>query len=782
MMNQVYLCSKSTIKTNVVRNLVDLMTKIRKQQYTLINLDIAYDTVEQPLDETTTMSCFTRLTMAHQHIHSQCTPHLTSIIISLESGLYINDDGNVYDICVMLVYDYDTNSVTRYNSFGIQIDNELFTRYMNSNQFVPTQFTIEPPPDIIFHNKEYIGGYNVTFGKYLKTFFDIQHDNWMLDPRFGKVDRHDQLMDCCNKYLINSSTGIISNYPKEGVLFKDMTTVVVNADLITILYKTLERLIKDNFDISNIDYFAGLDARGFYLAPHVASIFNKGFIPVRKAKKIPFTDRSTLVTESYSTEYSDDELGLKLLPDYLPVNGKVKKVLLFDDLLATGGSLICATNVLRKAGLDVVGAVTIYDVQPLRSLVKQRFTDASLQYKVLINENNLPNDFVPLYYKIPNVALKRLEDHAETNIVTRNYTLSDEEWNQYENYTHDEIACIDTTKMNDIRVIYTEKDKDLAEEILRVLSRQSNVSISDTLRVNVTNGLFSNGETRVKLDTNTRNKNVIIVSQIRTGHVNNDFMELIMILDACSRASAKEITVVLPYYPYSRSDKKDDPRCPIGASVVAKLMENMHVGKLVSLDLHAGQIQGYIDRGFHNLYIKKYMCEYIYANYLKFYTKELLNDMFIIVAPDAGSAKSAKGYSKLLGINNIIMDKERDYSKPSTVAKSRFIGSCEDFKGKTALIIDDMADTMGTMCATVKELVEHGLKDAIVFVTHGILSGPAIDNINNTQCITEVVVTNSLPQKDNVSKSPKIKVLSCAELIARAIDGILTGRSVSRLF
>lgn len=180
--------------------------------------------------------------------------------------------------------------------------------------------------------------------------------------------------------------------------------------------------------------------------------------------------------------------------------------------------------------------------------------------------------------------------------------------------------------------------------------------------------------------------------------------------------------------------------------------------------------------------MKKYICEYIYKNYLRLYEKSDWNKYFILIAPDAGAAKTVKGYTKLLDINNVIMDKERDYSKPGTVVRSRFVGSKDDFIGKTGIIIDDMADTMGTMCSAIEELIENGLKDVIIIVTHGILSGLAIERINNGKYIKEVVVSDTLPQNQNVSKSPKIKIVSSSELIARAIDGILTGRSISRLF
>jgi ribose-phosphate pyrophosphokinase len=259
-------------------------------------------------------------------------------------------------------------------------------------------------------------------------------------------------------------------------------------------------------------------------------------------------------------------------------------------------------------------------------------------------------------------------------------------------------------------------------------------------------------------------------------------MQLNLILDTCRRSGVEKITVVMPYYPYARSDKKDAPRCAIGSKVVARMLELTHINNLVSVDLHAGQLQGHIDSGFHNLYMIRYICDYIYNNYLKFYPETEWNNHFVLIAPDAGAAKAVKKYSKLLGINNVIMDKERDYSNPGTVLRSRYTGSVEDFKDKTGIIIDDMIDTMGTMCSAASTLVKDGLKDVIVFASHGVLSGPAIKNINESDHIKEVIVTDTLPQQHNVAKSPKINILSSAEIIARTIDGIITGRSISRLF
>ena len=788
----IYLASISSIKTESVSEIYDIISNIDKHKYSIIPIEITYDTPEQPIDEGTALSCYVRIIKTKQKLIDDKKLKNGDKIIALENGIY-NFNDSYYDICILMVYDVNFNTVSRYNSFGIKIDPKLINMYFDKkfnpdNQIVNIDDKNKDYNNKIIYMKDnIIFGYTRSFGKFLTNFFKIKHDNWSIDPRFGNIDRKNQIKNCLNKYLIDDFTDVIPNYPKDGVMFKHMTSITVNSILLNIMYEMLERMIKDNFDIENIDYFAGLDARGFYFAPVLARIFKKGFIPVRKANKVPKTYNYKIATESYGTEYSTDEFGLEFREDYIEKD-KVKKVLILDDLLATGGSIIGAANVLMKVGLSIVGAVTVYDVPGLRDKAKEKLYKNGINYKVLINNDNNPNDFCKLAYQIPEITYNTIIydflEKSKFDVKNDNkFILSPDKWLEIQDCSIEDIKKIDENKMNKVTMIYTDKDSELAIKILDVMNNQMNTNINyNKARTPITTELFSNGEIRVKIDANIRDKHVIVISQIRTGFINNDYMQLILILDACQRANANKITVVMPYYPYSRSDKKDDPRCPIGAAVVAKILDNMRIDYLISVDLHAGQIQGYLDKGFHNLYMKKYICEYIYKNYLRLYEKSDWNKYFILIAPDAGAAKTVKGYTKLLDINNVIMDKERDYSKPGTIVRSRFVGSKDDFVGKTGIIIDDMADTMGTMCSAIEELIENGLKDVIIIVTHGILSGLAIERINNGKYIKEVVVSDTLPQNQNVSKSPKIKIVSSSELIARAIDGILTGRSISRLF
>jgi ribose-phosphate pyrophosphokinase len=378
-----------------------------------------------------------------------------------------------------------------------------------------------------------------------------------------------------------------------------------------------------------------------------------------------------------------------------------------------------------------------------------------------------------LHYKFSSIALKRLK--TKSRLFERKYTLSDEEY----------LKNTNSLNLSGVKIMCAKRDLIFTKEIIDTLLGYNDPNIhlnySDVL-IDVIAEKFSNGETRIEFSQNVRNSHVIIVNRTRTGHINDDLYELSLMIDACNRSHAEKITVVLPYYPYARSDKKDGPHCPIGASMVANILKSLHVSNVVALDLHAGQIQGYIDKGFHNLYLKKYICDFIYNNYLKIYPQTEWNEHFVLVAPDGGSAKMIQGYSKILGINNVIMHKERNYSIPGTVVNSIIIGEQNTYQNKIAIVIDDIVDTMGTLCSASKVLHNNGVKDIIVIATHGALSEGAINNLNNTECIREVIVSDSLPQDENLNKIPKLRVLNSSELIARTIDGIISGKSISQLF
>lgn len=730
----IHLASTSALKYEFLQQISEKIKLIRNNELITIQKYPCNTFNEQPIDESTFDLCNDRMMNLRDAVELSQKSVGNDIIIALENGIFAVNN-KLYDVCVMDFY--IDNVCHQYSSFGIEIDSNLFNIFLIEER-----------------------DKNISFGSFLSQKYDVESNNWMKDRRFGAIDRKDQFMDCFNKFYLDYKTETILDFPKPGILFKDITSIVVDKDMLAMLFSLLKRFIEDNFDIKSIDYFAGLDARGFYFAPLLANMFHKGFIPVRKAKKVPCTDKNKIVTENYGTEYSQDCFGLLLKDEYCG-----KNVIVLDDLLATGGSLVGAISVLRQAKLNVISAVTVYDVKNLRLTAHEKLTNNNINYKVLLSGNNTNiSDFHPV-----NHEYRRLVDFNSPKRNLRQFTISTDEWNKQK---------INIEDFKNIQIVCTEKDKELTFNIIDNLSLLS----KQKKEVNIISGLFSNGETKMEINTNVRNKHVIIVTQIRTGHINDDLMELFMILDALNRANSDKITVIMPYYPYSRSDKKDSPRCAIGAATIANIFNTMGVDNLVSLDLHAGQLQGLLRKGFHNLYIKNYMCDFMLNNYLFKYPREKWNDYFIIISPDAGAAKTIKSYSVTLGINNIILDKQRDYSKPSTVVKSRFIGDKEDFVGKTGLIIDDIGDTMGTMCSASKELVDNGLKDVIVFLTHGVFSGPAIERINNTPYIKEVVVTDTLPQFENCKLSSKIKVLSIAELVSRTIEGLVTGNSISKLF
>lgn len=295
----------------------------------------------------------------------------------------------------------------------------------------------------------------------------------------------------------------------------------------------------------------------------------------------------------------------------------------------------------------------------------------------------------------------------------------------------------------------------------------------------------ANSEIKVKIEESIRRKNVYIISSGTNDDnysINDYLMELFLTLDACKRSSVKSITVILPYYPYSRADKKDDGRTAIGGSMVASFLKAVGVNRILSMDLHANQIQGFTSLPFDNLQAKTLFIKYLKENHFQSLNREEINNNYILVAPDSGSVSRIASYAKTLQLNYVIMHKQRDYSKESTVVKSILIGDKDNILGKTAIIIDDMVDTMGTMISCVNELVENGIYKAIIMATHGILSEPAISRINESKKIMEIVVTNTLPQTKNLEKCYKLKVIDISQLISEVIRRLSTGGSISALF
>ncbi len=276
---------------------------------------------------------------------------------------------------------------------------------------------------------------------------------------------------------------------------------------------------------------------------------------------------------------------------------------------------------------------------------------------------------------------------------------------------------------------------------------------------------FSDGEIRVEIGANVRGKDVFVI-QSTCRPVNNSLIELCLMLDALKRASARRITAVVPYYGYARQDRKVVPRVPISAKMVADFLMVAGAGRLLTMDLHAGQIQGFFDKPVDNLYASKVLLNYL---------RELKNDL-VLVSPDAGGTERARAFAKQLQAGLAIVDKRRD--KPNQASAMHIIGQVE---GKTAVIVDDMVDTAGTLVAAADALFERGATHVYACVTHPVLSGPAIERINSSR-LNKVVVTDTIPLTSEAELCPKIEVVSVAELFAKAIKNINQETSISGLF
>lgn len=277
---------------------------------------------------------------------------------------------------------------------------------------------------------------------------------------------------------------------------------------------------------------------------------------------------------------------------------------------------------------------------------------------------------------------------------------------------------------------------------------------------------FSDGETWVEIIDNVRGADVFVI-QPTCNPANQHIMELLIMIDALRRASADRITAVIPYYGYARQERKVQPRTPISAKLVADLITAAGADRVLSVDLHAGQIQGFFNIPFDHLYAKPVLLEYLQKNVI---------DDVVVVSPDAGGAERARAYGKGLKAPLTMIDKRRPSANVSEVMN--VIG---DVKDKTAIIIDDMIDTAGTMCKAAEALVEHGAKAVYACCTHPVLSGPAIERIEKS-VIKEMVVTNTIPLSDEARNCKKIKSLSVAKLLGEAIRRINNADSVSSLF
>ena len=279
-------------------------------------------------------------------------------------------------------------------------------------------------------------------------------------------------------------------------------------------------------------------------------------------------------------------------------------------------------------------------------------------------------------------------------------------------------------------------------------------------------GRFSDGEIYFQILENVRGADVFVV-QPCSHPVDNNLLELLLMIDAFKRASAWRITAVLPYYCYARQDRKDKPRVPISAKLVADLLETAGASRALTLDLHAPQIQGYFDVPVDHLYGSPVLVDY-------FRHKKLAN--LTVVSPDAGGVERARAFAKKLDAPLAIVDKRRVDLDVTEVMN--LIG---DVRGRSALIVDDIIDTAGTLVKTADALIREGATEVYAACTHAIFSGPAVDRIEHSK-ITEVVATDSVPVTDAARNLKKVKILSVASLLARGIRSIHEETSISELF
>jgi len=278
---------------------------------------------------------------------------------------------------------------------------------------------------------------------------------------------------------------------------------------------------------------------------------------------------------------------------------------------------------------------------------------------------------------------------------------------------------------------------------------------------------FSDGEIMIEITENVRGRDVYIV-QSTCAPTNNNLMELLIMTDALKRASAATITAVMPYYGYARQDRKAAPRTPITAKLVADLITSAGVDRVVTIDLHAGQIQGFFNIPVDNLYAAPVILDYL-KNRFK-------GEKVVMVSPDAGGTERARAFAKRLECTLAVIDKRR--TGPNVAEVMHLIG---DVRDKIAIILDDMIDTAGTLTQAARALKENGASAIYACATHGVLSGPAIERINNSD-IEEIVLTDTIPLGEKDQQTGKVRMLSIADLLAEAIRRIHEDESVSSLF
>lgn len=279
---------------------------------------------------------------------------------------------------------------------------------------------------------------------------------------------------------------------------------------------------------------------------------------------------------------------------------------------------------------------------------------------------------------------------------------------------------------------------------------------------------YSNQETSVTVGESVRDEDVFILQSTAPGDINDGLMELLIMINACKTASARRITAVIPNFPYARQDKKDKSRAPISAKLIANMLQTAGCSHVITMDLHASQIQGFFNVPVDNLYAEPSTLRWIRGNLN-------LQDC-VIVSPDAGGAKRATSIADRLDLGFALIHKER--ARPNEVSRMVLVGDVED---KIAILVDDMADTCGTLVKAAETVMAHKAREVVAIVTHGILSGNAIETLNNSK-LSRIVVTNTVPLADKETRCPRLRIMDISPTLAEAIRRTHNGESVSFLF
>ncbi len=296
----------------------------------------------------------------------------------------------------------------------------------------------------------------------------------------------------------------------------------------------------------------------------------------------------------------------------------------------------------------------------------------------------------------------------------------------------------------------------LAKDIAEILGKDADETVT----------VFADGEKRIVIPENLRKRDVFII-QPTCPPVDANIMELLLIIDAAKRSSASEVSAIIPYFGYSRQDRKDRPRVPISASLIARLVEFSGADRILTVDIHSEQEPGFVEIPWDNLY-----SSYSFLPELK----KVFSSNLVIASPDKGGVLKAAFYADLLDAEGVaIVFKERDVMKKN---ESKALDMIGDVKGKDVLIVDDMIDTAGTICEAARLIKERGAKSVCAAATHGIFSNPAIERIDDSP-LEKIFITDTVPLKEEVLKNPKFVVISVAKLLAEAITCIYKGDSIS---